>query len=94
VYYKVGLFDDDREPRFIEAPFDVVKIDGKIYLQPKSHRLETASLAQGVTADLEQARFKRQMFYTELKPLVVEEHQMNSIHDDKTWMGMHFFGWA
>ncbi len=93
VFYSVGEFSNDQAPRFIDAPFDVVKINGKIYLQPKSFRIVTESLAQGVATDAEQARFARQEFYTERDALTVEEHQMGC-KDDTTWLGVHRFGWC
>jgi hypothetical protein len=94
VFYKVGTFNGDQSAiKLIEAPFDVVKIGGKIYCQPKSIGITSESFGQGVNADAEQARFKRQMFYTEAEMLILEEHQIGA-SDNANWLGMHSFGWT
>jgi hypothetical protein len=87
VYYKAG--QQGGRDVFLRAPFDVVKINGALHVQPRSIGLPDqafAMLNSGNTAD--QAMWRSDMAGFEiLHPIVLDENQMGDGTDN--WMGLN-----
>ena len=94
VFYNFGSFNGDvNAKRFIQAPFDVVTINGVLYLQPRSFRYDSPAVAQTSVVDADQVELARQdCFFTDINPVVVNECEMGCKDDSVSWKGMHRFG--
>ena len=93
VFFQVGRNPNSvHEMRAVKAPFDLVKINGKTYLQPCSFIMSSSAMvSQGVDNDAETAFMLRQEFYDNTEPVVIRANQMGDLSDN--WMGMNRFAW-
>lgn len=100
VFFKYGVWSNiSKRHRFVHAPFDRVEIDGEVYLNTRCMKA-----ANGLTAvvpyistvdagDNEDCICSRDMFFTELNPITMEEHQMGDwAGRGEDWIGMHKLG--
>jgi len=93
VYYQVGKDAVSGKMMFRRAPFDVVLINGKLHVQPRSAGLpDQAIVALGIGTAEDQANWRGEDMtgYETLEPIVVNENQMGDGADN--WMGLHSFG--
>ena len=100
VFFKYGVWSNiSNRHRFVHAPFDRVEIDGVVYLNTRSEKAAngfTAAIPEIATVDAgenEDCVSARDMFFTELNPVTMEEHQMGDWQGHpEDWTGMHKIG--
>jgi len=86
------MFENTQDARFIKAPFDTVLINGDFYLQPMSFKFDSQGVGQTSSTDGDQSRLARQNgYYTDLNPIVVEEHEMGA-DGAVAWKSLNRFG--
>ena len=89
VYFQVGK-DTTGQMLYRRAPFDVVRINGEVYIQPRSIGLSDQAVtqyAQGSVEDQDNWRDNDMGGYETLEPIVLNENQMGDGSD--TWVGLH-----
>lgn len=88
VYYPAGVNNGQQVYR--RAPFDVVVLNGKSLVQPRSLGLNKQAFAQLARDSAEdQANWREGDLggYETLQPIILGEHQMGDGADN--WMGLH-----
>ncbi len=99
VLFEAGNFGGDvNSPKFTQAPFDLVKIDGDIYLQP-IHTMRGGAMPgqidSGIGNDTADEAFTLSQageFYLEPTPMTMGAHQMGDYSGDQnSWRGVHLF---
>ena len=98
VFFRIGKFDTGKG-KFIHAPFDLLTLSGVLYLNTRAFGQAagslpalTAEVGQSVTVD-EEFMSSRDIFPTELNPVVLGEHEMGDFAGrGQDWVGMHKLG--
>jgi len=93
VYFPMGKFDGSKNPRFLRAPFDLVKINGTLYVEPVSILASTEAIAQLSNADTEVQRLGLSQWFLDIEPIVLGEHEMGDFSKDN-WMSFQRFGYV
>ena len=100
VFFKYGVWSNiSNRHRFVHAPFDRVEIDGVTYINTRGSQPtngDVALIPYIATVDAgtaEDAISARDMFFTELNPITMEEHQMGAWQSrGEDWVGMFRLG--
>lgn len=100
VFFRFGVWgNESKRHRFVHAPFDRVEIDGEAYLNTRSLAAANGGadiiphIATVSVTDDEDSVSARDLFFTELNPLTMEDHQMGNWRDHgEDWTGMHQLG--
>ena len=93
VYYRFGKFYNDQRPRFIQAPFDIVKLNGEEYVQPLpigGNAAELNGVINSNTIATEQYMGRRDFGCVNLDPIVTDENEWGGWKKDGL-RGLHFF---
>jgi hypothetical protein len=98
VLYSVGQFGNERIPKFIKAPFDLVKVAGGFFLCPISTKRSSVrtQLDSGMSNDPVDEAFQLagagDEFFLEAQIVITGEHEMGDYKGQPdTWKGMHKF---
>ncbi len=94
VYYRFGTYQDGNsgKPKFIKAPFDLVKMGTDEYVQPMpigGHPVDYATIFSGTLTATEYYMARRDFGFVNGNPVMVGEHEMGDTSDG--WKGLHFF---
>ena len=101
VFYRVAKFPNDSKHAFIHAPFDVLSILGSTYIMPRTFAGACGAggtakafwLNNDVIDSQENKADGRDLWYTELNPLVIEEHQLGDYQGHaEDWTGFFALG--
>jgi hypothetical protein len=97
VFYRAARFPGESKHAFIHAPFDRVTILGQTYCQPRtfagangaSGNMASAYwMNTGVIDNQESKADGRDLWYTELNPIVMEEHELGAFDSrPNDWTG-------
>jgi len=93
VYYQMGKDATSGKMLYRRAPFDVVLINGKLHMQPRSIGPSDQAItqfAQGSTTDQDNWRDGDMGGYETLEPIVLNDNQMGDGSDN--WIGLHSLG--
>ncbi len=91
-YYRFGTFTNDQRPKYVKAPFDLVRIGVEQYVQPLpvgGNASELNGLINSSTVANEQYMGRQDFGFVNLDPMVVSEHEMGD--RSNTWKGLHSF---
>lgn len=94
VFYRFGKFPNDQRPRYIRAPFVILKLNGQEYVMPTiggSSAADLNNILSSDSYDLEQINARADFGFESDEEFVLGEHELGSLDND-TWVGCHKFG--
>ena len=92
VFHPVGKFNGSQQMKCVKAPFDLVRINGTLYLEPVSRAFSTEAIAQLSDADAEVAGQSSSGYYIDPEPVIVEKHMLGASYNTReNWLTMHRF---
>ncbi|MFH2074173.1 MAG: hypothetical protein ABIJ57_02325, partial [Pseudomonadota bacterium] len=103
VLYEMGRFDNEQSaPKFLRAPFDLVKVHGgELCLSPVSSRRANSNPGQidsGIHNDPADEAFflagAGDEWFLDREIVVIGEHEMGDFQGQpENWKGLHQFSW-
>jgi len=99
VFFAIGKFADDTKRKFIHAPFDLVTLDGALYVNTRCCKAANGlvNTVPWVSQNLvdEEWMSARDFFPVELNPVVLGAHEPGNWRErGEDWTGVHQIGFV
>ena len=97
VYFNVGNFYGEQEPRFIKAPLDVLSLDGNTYIVPLTYgaagNSKTGLSGVLLNDDSDALNVAQQGgWYDSKRDIMMESHQLGDWQGSDNWTSVNQFG--
>lgn len=94
VFYPAGKFDLDQRPRFLRAPFVILKLNNEEYIMPVTGASDARDLQNILSTsdyNVEQVMGRGDFGFESDDEIVVGEHELGNFNDT-TWKGCFSIG--
>ena len=94
VFYPLGKFNNDQRPRYVRAPFVILKLNNEEYIMPVSGPSDARDFQNILSTNdfnLEQVMARGDFGFESDDEIVIGEHELGDFNNP-SWRGCHRFG--